>query len=103
MSTVSTHVLDTAKGEPAAGLEVHLSRRGETGWVRIAQGSTDRDGRHSFGEVEPGRHRIGFETGAAGNPLYPYVHVVFEIDGGRPHYHIPLLLSPFGYSTYRGS
>ena len=103
MTTISTHVLDTSTGEPAPGMEVHLSRWEDDGWVRVGEGLTDEDGRHVFGETVPGRHRIGFETGVAGNPLYPFVHVVFEVEEGRPRYHVPLLLSPYGYSTYRGS
>jgi len=104
MSTVSTHVLDMATGEPAVGVRVHLSRRGEDGWVIVGEGVTDEGGRVSgFGELAAGRHRLGFETGAYGNTFYPFVHVVFEVDESRDHYHIPLLLSPHGYSTYRGS
>jgi 5-hydroxyisourate hydrolase len=104
MTTVSTHVLDTADGEPAVGMRVHLSRWGATRWERLGESSTDVDGRVSdFGELGVGRYRLGFETGEHGNDFYPFVAVVFEIDGERPHYHIPLLLSPFGYTTYRGS
>ncbi len=103
MTTLSTHVLDTATGEPAAGLGVHLSVRRDGGWERLVGGETDTDGRFSFGEVRKGRHRIGFETGDYGNEMYPFVHVVFVVDPARAHYHVPLLLSPFGYSTYRGS
>lgn len=103
MTTLSTHVLDTATGEPAAGMGVHLSKRGDDGWIRIEDGRTDDDGRYAFGPVGGGVHRVGFETGAHGNDMYPYVHVVFDVDSERDHYHVPLLLSPFGYSTYRGS
>jgi 5-hydroxyisourate hydrolase len=103
MTTLSTHVLDTSTGEPAAGMEVHLSRAGDEGWVRLGDFVTDEDGRASLGEVAAGRHRLGFETGAYGNEFYPYVAVAFEVDEERPHYHVPLLLSPYGYSTYRGS
>ena len=103
MSTLGTHVLDTMTGEPAVAMGVHLSRRGDAGWELLAEGVTDDDGRFSFGEVSPGTHRLGFETGAYGNKFYPFVHVVFEIDPARAHYHVPLLLSPHGYTTYRGS
>lgn len=104
MTTLSTHVLDTATGEPAAGMRVHLSRPGSSGWERLAEYTTDDDGRISgFGELAGGRYRLGFETGDYGNEFYPFVAVVFEVDADRPHYHVPLLLSPFGYSTYRGS
>lgn len=104
MSTLSTHVLDTASGAPAAGMRVHLSRWDGDGWERLGEFVTDADGRVSgFGELSGGRHRLGFETGDYGNEFYPFVAVVFEVDDDLPHYHIPLLLSPFGYTTYRGS
>jgi 5-hydroxyisourate hydrolase len=104
MTTLSTHVLDTATGEPAAGMRVHLSRWVGDGWQRLGEFTTDVDGRVTgFGELSGGRHRLGFETGEYGNEFYPFVAVVFEADEDRPHHHVPLLLSPFGYSTYRGS
>lgn len=104
MTTLSTHVLDTATGEPAAGMRVHLSRAVDKGWERIGEHTTDNDGRVSgFAEISAGRHRLGFETGEYGNQFYPFVAVVFEVDSDRSHYHVPLLLSPYGYSTYRGS
>ncbi len=104
MSTLSTHVLDMSTGEPAAGLRVHLSRFTREGWVHLVDATTDADGRvSSLGDLESGTYRLGFETGEYGIGFYPFVHVVFELDGRRPHYHVPLLLSPFGYTTYRGS
>lgn len=104
MTTLSTHVLDTATGEPAAGMQVHLSRAGANGWERLGEFTTDEDGRvPGFGELSGGRHRLGFETGDYGNEFYPFVAVVFEVDEERDHYHVPLLLSPYGYTTYRGS
>lgn len=104
MTTVSTHVLDTATGEPAVGMRVRLSRWADSGWERLGEYTTDGDGRVTdLGELSGGRHRLGFETGEYGNEFYPFVAVVFEIDETRPHYHVPLLLSPYGYSTYRGS
>lgn len=103
MTTLSTHVLDTASGNPAVDLGVHVSRRVHEGWERVAEGVTDVNGRCELGEIDQGRHRLGFETGDHGNRFYPYVHVVFEADADRPHYHIPLLLSPYGFTTYRGS
>jgi 5-hydroxyisourate hydrolase len=104
MTTLSTHVLDTATGEPAVGMRVHLSRWGEGRWDRLDEAPTGDDGRVSgFGELDAGRYRLGFETGEHGNDFFPFIAVVFEADGERPHYHIPLLLSPFGYTTYRGS
>lgn len=103
MTTLSTHVLDTATGEPAAGMRVHLSLRGSDGWDRLADKVTDDDGRLSFGDVGGGTHRLAFETGAFGSEFYPFVHIVFQVDPDREHLHVPLLLSPFGYTTYRGS
>ncbi|MGH3650947.1 MAG: hydroxyisourate hydrolase [Acidimicrobiia bacterium] len=105
MTTLSTHVLDTATGAPVSGMRVHLSRAGvEGGWEMIAESQTDDDGRVAgFGDLEAGRHRLGFETGEYGNEFFPFVHVVFEVEEGRSHYHVPLLLSPYGYTTYRGS
>lgn len=104
MSSLSTHVLDTAAGAPAVGMGVHLSLRQGDSWQRLGEATTDANGRaDGFGDLAPGRYRLGFETGAAGNEFYPFIHVVFEVDGSRDHYHIPLLLSPYGYTTYRGS
>jgi 5-hydroxyisourate hydrolase len=115
MSTLSTHVLDTARGRPAAGVPIVLEVLGAaTGqWKELARGVTNADGRvRDFlppgATVEPGTYRMTFETGtyfrAQGTPgFYPYVSVVFELAAPAEHYHVPLLLSPFGYSTYRGS
>jgi 5-hydroxyisourate hydrolase len=110
--SVSTHVLDTARGRPAAGVPVTLSRRGETGaWATVGNGITDDDGRVRELSEEPlevGDYRLEFDTApyfkvAGISAFYPEVLVVFRvIDPGAPH-HIPLLLSPFGYSTYRGT
>jgi 5-hydroxyisourate hydrolase len=83
---------------------VRLSVWVEDGWQRLAESVTDVNGRvTSFPEIGKGRHRLSFETAEWGNDFYPFVPVVFEVDDGAGHYHIPLLLSPFGYSTYRGS
>ena len=104
MSTLSTHVLDTSTGEPAADMTVHLSRSTGEGWESVATMTTDDDGRAGgTGELDAGTYRLGFETGEYGNEFYPFVHVVFSVDESRGHYHVPLLLSPYGYSTYRGS
>ena len=108
---VTTHVLDTSTGRPAAGVPVKLeARRGDV-WEKVGDGETDDDGR--LGTLTPagaeaGTYRITFDTGAyfAANGVtgfYPEVTVVFEIAEGTEHHHVPLLLSPFGYSTYRGS
>lgn len=104
MTTLSTHVLDTASGGPAEGMLVHLSNWQDDGWVRLSEFATDDDGRVAgFGDLEPGLYRLGFETRNYGKGFFPFVHVIFELDDGRSHYHIPLLLSPYGYTTYRGS
>ena len=110
--SVTTHVLDTARGRPAAGLAVILSHRGGNGeWSAVGKGVTDDDGRVAdltSGRVEAGDYRLDFATGAyfksAGTKaFYPEVSVVFTVDDPGAHHHVPLLLSPFGYSTYRGT
>jgi 5-hydroxyisourate hydrolase len=104
MSTLSTHVLDAASGRPAAGVRVTLDRRDGDGWRSLGSGVTDDDGRVrdlAPGGLEAGVHRLVFATGQTG--FYPEVPVVFEVAAGDGHYHVPLLLSPFAFSTYRGS
>ena len=105
MTVITTHVLDTAKGRPAAGVPVVLERTDGDGWVRIGMSATDDDGRvRHLGDVAPGHHRLTFDTGSyleAG--FYPQVVIDFTVAAGEDHYHVPLLLSPYGYSTYRGS
>jgi 5-hydroxyisourate hydrolase len=111
MSTLSTHVLDAASGRPAAGVRVALDRRDGDAWVPLGGGVTDDDGRVRDLAPEglgPGVHRLVFATGewfaASGRTgFYPEVPVVFEITDPDGHYHVPLLLSPFAFSTYRGS
>ena len=112
MTSLSTHVLDTALGRPARGVRVTLFRvRPDTRWQQLAAAVTDADGRVREFEVKeplaPGEHRLVFDTGAyyatrGGESFYPRVTVDFEMRAGE-HHHVPLLLSPFGYSTYRGS
>ncbi|MFQ5744494.1 MAG: hydroxyisourate hydrolase [Acidobacteriota bacterium] len=114
MSAITTHVLDTSTGSPASGLSVTLHRREDDGeWAELAKGTTDEDGR--IGDllpearaVRPGTYRLTFATRAyfeskALPAFYPLVQVTFTITDADQHYHVPLLLSPFGYSTYRGS
>lgn len=105
MTTLSTHVLDMVTGKPIPGMRVHLARAGESGgWDDITEVVSDDDGRIAdFGDLSDGRFRLGFETAESGNEFFPFVHVVFEIDGTQDHLHVPLLLSPYGYTTYRGS
>ncbi|MEU4246658.1 hydroxyisourate hydrolase [Amycolatopsis sp. NPDC026612] len=105
MSLVTTHVLDTAKGRPAPGIAVRF----ETADGKpIAEGRTDDDGRvRDLGPetLEPGVYRLVFDTGAHLGPdaFFPEVALTFRITDGTAHHHVPLLLSPFAYSTYRGS
>lgn len=98
MSTLSTHVLDTAAGLPAAGVKVTLESRSGT---PLAEGFTDQDGRIKplGGELAQGDYVLRFATGG---PFFPEVVIVFTIADER-HHHVPVLLSPYGYSTYRGS
>jgi 5-hydroxyisourate hydrolase len=108
VTTLSTHVLDTVRGRPATGVGAVLDARQEDGsWRRLVAASTDEDGRASLGDVGRGVHRLTFDTGAwfaaqGVDGFYPEAAVVFEVRDDR-HHHVPLLLSPFGYSTYRGS
>lgn len=98
---ITTHVLDTAKGRPAAGMHVVLYRDDHV----VFDGVTDDDGRARLIEhAQPGTYRLTFDTGTY-NPggFFPEATIVFRIDNAEQHYHVPLLLSPFGYSTYRGS
>lgn len=106
MSTVSTHVLDAVRGAPAAAVAVCLF---DCDGTELAAASTDADGRVAGlgGELAPGTYRLRFGTGdyfsALGVPaFYPEVTIAFAV-GEERHYHVPLLLSPFSYSTYRGS
>lgn len=111
MSGITTHVLDTSRGCPAAGVPVVLERGVESDWQEVARGTTDVDGR--VGDLlssapEDGRYRLTFDTGTYfgrfdETGFYPEVSVTFVVAAGEQHYHVPLLLSPFGYSTYRGS
>ncbi|SFT55557.1 hydroxyisourate hydrolase [Arthrobacter sp. ov118] len=110
-SHVTTHVLDTGSGKPAAGVAVTLEMLDGDRWVRIATGATDDDGRiKSLGpdKLASGTYRLGFDTGAyygatKTETFFPEVTLTFAVDDSQAHYHVPLLLSPFAYSTYRGS
>jgi 5-hydroxyisourate hydrolase len=113
MSRISTHVLDTARGRPAAGVTVVLEAAGPDGnWTERGRGVTDADGRvHDLcpqGTLGPGDYQLRFGTGEYLDSLgqaafYPEVLVRVRIDGATGRYHLPLLLSPFGYATYRGT
>lgn len=107
MAGITTHVLDTAKGRPAAGVAVTLSILDGTAWRTISRGVTDADGRLrtlTDGVVlQRAKYRLTFETGDYNGGFFPEVSVVFRVEEPAQHYHVPLLLSPFGYSTYRGT
>ncbi|MEH6516728.1 MAG: hydroxyisourate hydrolase [Halioglobus sp.] len=113
MSQITTHILDTALGSPAAGVAITLFRHVDGDWQEVGSDQTNSDGRAPAlcppdQVLEAGTYRIHFAISsyfeAIGCPVfYPWAEVVFNIGGDGQHYHIPLLLAPFGYSTYRGS
>jgi 5-hydroxyisourate hydrolase len=112
LSGLTTHVLDLAHGRPAAGVRVALMRLANGAWQPVAERTTDADGRvKDFlggAELPVGRYLMTFHTGeyfrARGErSFHPEVPVTFEVGDPAQHYHVPLLLSAFGYSTYRGS
>ena len=115
MSSVSSHVLDTSIGRPASQVRARLQLLeavdGVQHWKTLAEEKTDDDGRiRTFLDVPlaAGTYRVCFDTktyfeGSSQPVFYPQIDVVFVVEGGDEHYHVPLLLSPFGYSTYRGS
>jgi 5-hydroxyisourate hydrolase len=114
MSAITTHVLDMATGRPATGMEVVLEfRETDERWTPVGEGTTDADGRlrsllPAQAPLAAGTYRLVFQTAAyftrrGTETLYPLVVVVFQTTSGEDHYHVPLLLSPFGYSTYRGT
>ena len=111
---ITTHILDIARGRPAAGVPVTLEKGSSPeGWQLVGSGETDADGRLRTLMPEgmaltPGMYRLVFDTrryleGQSGRAFFPTISIVFETAAGESHYHVPLLLSPFGYSTYRGS
>ena len=110
---ISTHVLDTARGRPAVDVAITLERENGGAWAPVSEARTDADGRvpgllPAGRAAEAGIWRLRFEVGdyfeRRGEPaFYPSIEVVFRIAEAGGHYHLPLLVSPFGYSTYRGS
>jgi 5-hydroxyisourate hydrolase len=116
MSPITVHVLDTALGKPAAGVPIELSRLAladqDAQLTQLARGVTNSDGRVldllQPGSLQCGVYVLRFDTAhyfaqTQRNSFYPHVSIAFEIHAVSEHYHVPLLLSPFGYSTYRGS
>lgn len=110
---ISTHILDTGRGRPAAGIPVTLEERRGDAWTPIGSAESDADGRvrslvPAGREITPGTHRLRFDlrdyTAAQERPcFFPSVEVTFRVDDPAEHYHVPLLLGAFGYTTYRGS
>ena len=112
MSGISTHILDVTLGRPAPGVAVRLEREQAKAWLAVAEGETDADGRCrpllAAAEVEPGRYRLLFAVepylAARGQAtLYPEIVVAFTVAEGETSLHLPLLLAPNSYTTYRGS
>ncbi len=113
MNPITTHVLDTSRGHPARGVEVVLEFRDGRDWKVLGKGLTDTNGRCNAllaecGQIESGTYRLLFCIGAYYHAqhtetFYAEIPIVFEVLHPEAHYHIPLLISPFGYSTYRGS
>jgi 5-hydroxyisourate hydrolase len=110
---ITTHVLDIAQGRPAAGIAVTLEIRHAADWSRVGHGVTDAKGRLTTltegTQLTPGTYRLTFQLGAYHRdqgvrlPFFPEVKVTFNVGDGSDHYHVPLVISPFGYSTYRGA
>lgn len=109
---ITTHVLDIARGGPAVGLAVVLDTRRGNDWIRVSSGTTDERGRIATltenMSVAPGLYRLTFDTGAyerarGVTPFFPEVQVTFSVRDAAEHFHVPLVVSPFGYSTYRGT
>jgi 5-hydroxyisourate hydrolase len=112
MSAITTHVLDTSRGCPAAGIQVELHLKSGGSWKSVGKGSTDANGRCNNlmgeGPAEAGTYRLVFHADAYYQALhtetfYSEIPIIFEVREPAAHYHVPLLISPFGYSTYRGS
>lgn len=114
MRRISTHILDIARGVPAAGVPIQLDRQESPGnWLLLASGRTDRDGRcddllPEGAALPAGPYRLTFDTAAYYaaqkiEGLYPVIQITFAVRDGETHFHIPLLVTQNGYTTYRGS
>jgi 5-hydroxyisourate hydrolase len=109
---ITTHVLDTARGGPAVGVTVILELRQASQWTPVGRGVTDAKGRVTTltsGPIAPGVYRLTFDVADYQREMgfnvnfFPEVRITFNVEGTEEPYHIPLLLSPFGYTTYRGA
>ena len=112
MSQITTHILDTSRGLPAAGVKVQLLQQEDGRWILMTVGETNNDGRigqwADQSEVSAGQYKLVFDTAGYFSKcdvetFYPSVEILFLVTSDNQHYHVPLLLNPFGYSTYRGS
>jgi 5-hydroxyisourate hydrolase len=110
MNTITTHVLDLSSGVPASRMNVRLERQADDGttWHLVARAATDEDGRvrdwRDAPDPAPGLYRLIFATASHfASAFYPEVSVTFNVADAAQRYHLPLLISPFGYTTYRGS
>jgi 5-hydroxyisourate hydrolase len=113
MSQITTHILDTTRGKPAQDVAIMLFQQQGSDWKELGSGLTNADGRlpdllNKDVILPAGIYKIRFETQAYFDQLgittfYPFVEIAFQIKGNGEHYHVPLLLNPFGFSTYRGS
>lgn len=111
MSTITTHILNTSLGKPATGVKVNLYRQSNGDWELLASGETNNDGRVAQWSrevnVPAGEYKIHFATQSyfehqQTESFYPFVEIIFKVKNDE-HYHVPLLLNPFGFATYRGS
>ncbi|MCL4136087.1 UNVERIFIED_CONTAM: hypothetical protein GTU68_042530 [Idotea baltica] len=113
MTQITSHILDTSLGKPAEGVAITLLQQNCNDWIELGQGTTNADGRvsdftGSDAVLTGGVYKLKFLLSdyykiLNTDSFYPYAEVVFQIGGDGQHYHVPLLLNPFGYSTYRGS
>jgi 5-hydroxyisourate hydrolase len=113
MTQITSHILDTSVGKPAEGVLITLMQQEGDDWQVLGSGETNADGRvadfkYDKGKLPGGVYKLNFAlsdyySAMKRSSFYPFVDVVFEIDSDGQHYHVPLLLNPYGYSTYRGS
>ncbi len=113
MTQITSHILDTSVGKPAEAVLITLMQQQGDEWLVLGSGNTNSDGRvadfnYKQDKLSAGVYKLNFSlsqyyAATSRSSFYPFVDVVFEIEGDGQHYHVPLLLNPFGYSTYRGS